>query len=389
MGIRTKFNSMGGKTKSSISYEPDPIQICNYAYLVKITGTYYGTAPTITVTNLSSLITTSGATKCGQVSAKFILLGGKIYNTTTSAFISNTEGFTSIGSGYNGVLAVKDQVIYCFDTSGNLLYTDSSLHWKAVEAPIYMQDEYYRKTFFALTYNNELYEITIGESELTKTKKAYGDTLPHGSNDYYNHLNYLKGTTVYNSSGSTILTDVSACSGNKSSLLPSDYRTDSGSKNREALLAVKSDGIYMLASTTNTKILSGTNCKISQMGLSACGWSFSDGRTDVFWPLVSNGSTAYIVLTDGTVVSTGISNTKLFEGGIYTTYISRTTSSSSKYLYNSAIVVNSSNTVYVVYGNGYNSYKEPSSLSKVQVSGISGNINGIYGGTTSFLITAV
>ena len=386
MGIKTKFNPMGGKKK--IAQSSENIQKCNYAYLVNISSSYYGAAPTVTVTNLTSKITTSGATICGQASAKFILLGGKIYNTSTSSFISNIEGFTSVGSGYKGCLAVKNGTIYCFDTSGNYLYSDNSLNWKVIEAPIYMQDEYYRTTFFALTTSNELYEITIGDSALTKTQRAYGDTLPHGSNDYYNHLNYLKGTTVYTSSGSSVLTSVSACSGNKSSLLPSDYKTDSGSKNREALLAVKSDGIYMLASTTNKKILSGTNCQISNMGLSACGWSFSDGRTDVFWPLISNG-TAYIVQTDGTVVSTGISNVKIIEGGIYTTYVSYSASSSMKRLYNSAIVVNSSNNVYVVYGNGYTSYKEPSSLKTLSVSGISGNITGVYGGSLNFLITAV
>lgn len=391
MGIRTKFNPMGGKAITSMSYEPDPVQECNYAYLVTLTGSYYGVAPTVTVTNLSSYITTSGATKSGQVSTKFVLLGGKIFNTSTSSFISNTQGFTSIGCGYTGVLAVKDGVIYCFDTSGNQLFTDSSLYWRAVEAPIYMSGESYRKTFYGLTGDYKLYEITIGTDSLTKTLKSYADRFPYGGNYYDATLNYLKGTTVYTSSGSSVLTNVSACVGYKSSYLPSAYKTDSStSRVRTSLLAVKSDGIYMLASSTNTKILSGTNCKITKMGLSANGWEYSDGRTHLFWPLISNG-TAYIVQTDGTLISTGISNVKIIEGGIHTTSISRTTSSSSsgKSLNNAAIVVNSSNKVYVVYGNTYNSYKEPQTVSTLQVSGISGNINGVYGGWLSFLITAV
>lgn len=389
MGIRTKFNPMGGKTKSSISYEPDPVQECKYAYLVTLTGSYYGVAPTVTVTNLSSYITTSGATKSGQVSTKFILLGGKIFNTSTSSFISNTQGFTSIGCGYTGVLAVKDGVIYCFDTSGNQLFTDSSLYWRSVEAPIYMSGESYRKTFYGLTGNNKLYEITIGTDSLSKTLKNYADTFPYGGNYYDTNLNYLKGTTVYTSSGSTVLTDVKSCVGYKSSYLPSTFKTDNmSSKSREALLAVKSDGIYMLASSTNTKLLSGTNCMVTKMGLSANGWEYADGRTHLFWPLISNG-TAYIVQTDGTLISTGITNTKIIEGGIHTTYISHTASSSYKYLYNAAIIVNNSNKVYVAYGTSYNSYKEPSAVSTTQVSGISGIINGVYGGWLSFLITAV
>ena len=389
MGIRTKFNPMGGKIQS-ISYEPDPIQECNYAYLVTLTGSYYGVAPTITVTDLSSYITTSGVTKSGQVSTKFILLGGKIFNTSTSSFISNTEGFTSIGCGYTGVLAVKDGVIYCFDTSGNQLFTDSSLYWRAVEAPIYMSGESYRKTFYGLTGDYKLYEITIGTDSLTKTLKSYADTFPYGGNYYDTTLNYLKGTTVYTSSGSTVLTGVTSCVGYKSSYLPSAYKTDSPtSRVRTALLAVKSDGIYMLASSTNTKILSGTNCMITKMGLSANGWEYSDGRTHLFWPLISDGNTSYIVQTDGTLVSTGITNTKIIEGGIHTTYISRVASSTNKYLYNAAIIVNNSNKVYVAYGTSYNSYKEPSAVSTTQVSGINGNINGVYGGWLSFLITAV
>lgn len=389
MGIRTKFNPMGGKTKSAISYEPDPIQECNYAYLVNISSSCYGTAPTVTVTNLTSNITTNGATISGQVNTKFILLGGKIYNTSTSSFISGTQGFTSIGCGYTGFLAAKDGVIYCFDTSGNQLFTDSSLYWRAVEAPIYMSGDSYRKTFYGLTGDYKLYEITIGTDSLTKILKSYADRFPYGGNYYDTTLNYLKGTTVYTSSGSSVLTDVVACTGYKSSYLPSAYKTDSStSRVRTALLAVKSDGIYMLASSTNTKILSGTNCKITKMGLSANGWEYSDGRTHLFWPLISNG-TAYVVQTDGTLISTGISNVKIIEGGIHSNYIRNATSSSSKSLYNAAIVVNSSNKVYVAYGNTYNSYKEPQTVSTLQVSGISGNINGVYGGWNSFLITAV
>ena len=104
---------------------------------------------------------------------------------------------------------------------------------------------------------------------------------------------------------------------------------------------------------------------------------------------ISDNNSSYIVQTDGTLVSTGISNTKIIEGGIYTTYISYTTYSSYKYLNNSAIVVDTSNNVYVVCGNGYTSYKEPSSLKTVKVNGITGDINGVYGGSLSFLITAV
>ena len=388
MGIRTKFNPMGGTNESEI-YEPEPIQEYKRAYLVSISGSRYSTtAPTISVTDLTSKITTSGATKCGQVSAKFILLGGRIYNTTSDSFISDIEGFTSIGCGYTGILALKDGVIYCFNTSGTLLYTDSSLKWKSVEAPIYMYGDNYRKWFYALTVKDEVYEITIGDSALSKTLLTYADRFPHGGNYYDSKLNYLKGTTVYTSTGSSVLTDVTACVGCKSSYLPSSYKTDTSKSNvRTALLAVKSDGIYMLASTTNTKILSGTNCMVSNMGLSANGWDYSDGRTHVFWPLISNG-TAYIVQTAGATLSTGISNTKFIEGGIYTTSISSagSTSSSSTALCNSAIIVDSSNRVYVAYGATKNSYNEPASVRTVQVSGITGDVVGVYGGMLKFLI---
>ena len=386
MGIRTKFNPMGGKKKvvaSEINAD------CKYAYLVNISNSYYGGTPTVTVTNLTSYINSVGVTKSGQVSTKFILLGGKIFNTSTKTFISDTEGFTSIGCGYSGVLAVKNGVIYCFNTSGTLLYTDSSLNWKSVEAPIYMYGESYRKWYFGLTTTNALYEITIGDSALTQTLKSYADRFPHGGNYYDNTLNYLKGTTVYTSSGSSVLTNVLACTGYKSSYLPSTYGTDSStSRVRTALLAVKSDGVYMLASSTNTKILSGSNCMLTNMGLSANGWEYADGRTHLFWPLISNG-TAYIVQTNGTVVSTGITNTKFIEGGIYTTAIRSVATTNGTALSNSAIVVDSSNKVYIVYGVGYNSYKEPSSVNKLLVNGIQGDINGVYGGSLSFLITSV
>jgi len=388
MGIKTKFNPMGGKKKLAQSSEN--IQKCNYAYLVNISSSYYGATPTVTVTNLTSKITTSGATICGQASAKFILLGGKIFNTSTSSFISNIEGFTSIGCGYDGVLAVKNGIIYCFNTSGSLLYTDNSLSWKSVEAPIYMSSEYYRKYFFGLTSSNQLYQITIGTSSLTKTLKNYGDSFPHGSNYYDDITNFLKGTTVYTSSGGSIITGVLSCVGQKSSYAPATYKTDSStSRVRTALLAVKSDGLYMVTSSATSKLLSGSNCMVTNMSLSANGWEYADGRTVLYWPLISNGSLAYIVQTDGTLVSTGLSNIKFIEGGIYTTYISHTASSSYSSLNNSAIVINNSNNVYVVYGNGYTSYKEPSSLKTLSVSGISGNITGVYGGSLNFLITAV
>ena len=150
-------------------------------------------------------------------------------------------------------------------------------------------------------------------------------------------------------------------------------------------MAVKSDGVYMLASSTNKKILSGTNCKVTNMGLSANGWEYSDGRTHLFWPLISNG-TAYIVQTDGTVISTEISNTKFIEGGIYTTSIGYVSYSYYNYLYNSALIVDSSNNVYVAYGSSKNSYNEPASVSTVQVNGIEGDIIGVYGGSLNFLV---
>ena len=224
MGIKTKFNPIGGRAGESFS---NPNTDYKLVYLVTIGASTYGTVPKITVKNLTKYVTTVGVSRSGQVSTNFILLGGKIFKTSTSEFISDIEGFTSIGCGYTGILACKNGVIYCFNTSGTLICADSSATWKSVEAPVYMYGESYRKWFYGLTTNNELYEITIGTDSITKTKKSYADRFPSGGNYYDSTLNYLKGTTVYTSSGSSVLTAVTSCVGYKSSYLPSSYKTDS------------------------------------------------------------------------------------------------------------------------------------------------------------------